>query len=509
MSKSVDIVGAGIAGLSVGCYLQMNGYRTQIFERHELPGGLCTSWKRAGYTFDNCVQWLLGSAPGVRLHDAWQELGALPGPRIVDHEEFLRVVGADGATLVLYTNVDRLERHLHELAPEDGRPIRELTNLIRRQVGFDFPLGKPRELMTPLDRLKVAVLMLPSTWSFVRYGRVSLREFASRFRSPFLREALTKLFDLPDFPLFGLTMPLAWMHKHVAGYPVGGSLEFIQGVEQRYCDLGGRIHFRAPVTEILVEPSDRGRSRAAGVRLADGSEDRADYVISAADGHSTLYGMLHGKFMDEQLRAVYDKGQVFPPIVRVSFGMACDLSTEPHDVVQILHTPLPLGGVDVETVEIRHYGYDPTMAEPRKSSVAVLLKADYDFWDALAGNPEAYASEKQRILAAVTDVVLARFPKAKGRIEVVDVATPLTFQRYTGNWRGSTEGILIRTGNLTRQISKTLPGLDDFYQVGQWVQPGGGLPSGVMTGREVAQSICARDRHTFRTTKAARARSAV
>ena len=264
MRKSVDIVGAGIAGLSVGCYLQMNGYRTQIFEQQELPGGLCTSWTRAGYTFDNCVQWLLGSAPGVRLHDAWQELGALPGPRIVDHDEFVRVVGADGATLVLYTDVDRLERHLHELAPEDGHPIRELTNLIRRQVGFDFPLGKPRELMTPLDRLKAVALMLPSTWSFVRYGRVSLREFASRFRSPFLREALTKLFDLPDFPLFGLTMPLAWMHKHVAGYPVGGSLEFIRGVEQRYCDLGGRIHFHAPVTEILVEPSDGGRSRAAG-----------------------------------------------------------------------------------------------------------------------------------------------------------------------------------------------------------------------------------------------------
>ena len=167
MSKSVDIVGAGIAGLSVGCYLQMNGYRTQIFERHELPGGLCTSWKRGGYTFDNCVQWLLGSAPGVRLHDAWQELGALPGPRIVDHEEFLRVVGADGAMLVLYTDVDRLERHLRELSPEDSRHIHELTNLIRRQVGFDLPLGKPPELRTPLDRLKVAVRMLPSTWSFV------------------------------------------------------------------------------------------------------------------------------------------------------------------------------------------------------------------------------------------------------------------------------------------------------------------------------------------------------
>ena len=476
MSKSVDIVGAGIAGLSVGCYLQMNGYRTQIFEQHELPGGLCTSWKRGGYTFDNCVQWLLGSGPGVRLHDAWQELGALPGPRIVDHEEFLRVVGADGAMLVLYTDVNRLERHLRELSPEDSRHIHELTNLIRRQVGFDLPLGKPPELRTPLDRLKVAVRMLPSAWSFARYGRVSLQQFASRFHSPFLREALTKLFDLPDFPLFGLTLPLAWMHKHAAGYPIGGSLEFIRGVEQRYCDLGGRIHFRAPVAEILVEPSDRGRSRAAGVRLATGSEHRSDYVISAADGHTTLYGMLHGKFMDEQLRAVYDKGQVFPPIVRVSFGIACDLSAEPHDVVQILPTPLSLGGVEVKTVEIRHYGYDPTMAEPLKSSVAVLLKADYDFWDALAENPEAYASEKGRIVAAVTDLVLARFPRAEGRIEVVDVATPLTFQRYTGNWRGPPKGSSSRPGTSRGRSARRCPAWTTSTRSGSGSSPAGAYP---------------------------------
>ena len=64
MSKSVDIVGAGIAGLSVGCYLQMNGYRTQIFEQHELPGGLCTSWKRGGYTFARVSQLRGGCGAG-------------------------------------------------------------------------------------------------------------------------------------------------------------------------------------------------------------------------------------------------------------------------------------------------------------------------------------------------------------------------------------------------------------------------------------------------------------
>ena len=62
--RSVIIIGAGIAGLSAGCYLQMNGYRTQIFELHDKPGGLCASWKRMGYTIDGCIHWLLAAVSG-------------------------------------------------------------------------------------------------------------------------------------------------------------------------------------------------------------------------------------------------------------------------------------------------------------------------------------------------------------------------------------------------------------------------------------------------------------
>jgi len=46
MEKSVIIIGAGIAGLSAGCYGQMNGYRTSIFEMHDKPGGVGTSWRQ-------------------------------------------------------------------------------------------------------------------------------------------------------------------------------------------------------------------------------------------------------------------------------------------------------------------------------------------------------------------------------------------------------------------------------------------------------------------------------
>lgn len=61
--KSLAIVGGGIAGLCAGCYAQMNGYRSRIYEMHDLPGGLMTAWERKGYTIDYCIQWLVGANP--------------------------------------------------------------------------------------------------------------------------------------------------------------------------------------------------------------------------------------------------------------------------------------------------------------------------------------------------------------------------------------------------------------------------------------------------------------
>ncbi len=74
MTRRVNIIGAGITGLCAGCYLQMNGYDTQIFELHYEPGGLCTSWERSGYTFDGCIHWLVGSSPADDFHRLWGEL---------------------------------------------------------------------------------------------------------------------------------------------------------------------------------------------------------------------------------------------------------------------------------------------------------------------------------------------------------------------------------------------------------------------------------------------------
>ncbi len=497
-NKSILIIGAGIAGLSAGCYGQMNGYQTQVFELHTQPGGLCTAWKRKGYTFDGCIHWLVGSKPGSGFYKIWQELGALQGKTIVNHEEFRHLEGPGGKKLIIYTNADRLEQHMKVLAPADARVIEEFCGAIRTLTRLpDAPPDDSRKLADRLKALPGLVSMLPVLGLFNKYKDVTIQDFANRFSDPFLRQALVDLLGYPDFAFTGLLMTLAWMHAENAGYPIGGSLPFAQAIEARYLALGGQVHYKARVEKILVEGN-----RAVGVRLADGTEHRADIVISAADGHATIFDMLAGKYVDDEIRGYYDTMPIFEPLVMVSLGVARDLSQTPHAVSWTLDQPLTLAGERQTLMAMKHYGYDPTLAPAGKSVVEVMFSSNHKYWKALAADPERYESEKKQIAITVMEQLDKRFPGLMGQVEVVDVATPLTFERYTGNWQGSFEGWQMTTKTLAltmtgKGLRKTLPGLENFYMIGQWVEPGGGLPTGAMSARNMIKNLCAQEKRPF------------
>jgi phytoene dehydrogenase-like protein len=494
MNESIIIIGAGIAGLSAGCYGQMNGYKTQIFELHDKPGGLCTSWKRKGYTFDGCIHWLVGSGAGTSFNRIWRELGAVQGRQMVDHDEFMRYRGPDGKDFVLYTDVDQLERHMKDLSPADAQVSAEFCNAIRRVT----VLGQIGQTPGLRGKIKTIFQMIPFMLTMARYRKTSVQDFSRRFRDPFLRRALTALWDMPDFPIIGLMMTLAWMHQHDAGYPIGGSLEFARAIERRYHDLGGEMHYKSRVAKILVEDD-----HAVGVRLTDGSEHRADIVISAADGHATIFDMLEGKYINDTIKGYYETLPIFQPIIQVSLGIARDLSNEPHMVTHALEQPITIAGEERQTLGVKHYCYDPTLAPEGKSVVEVMYPSNHAYWKELAEDRERYEAEKQQIAITVMEQLDKRLPGLTEDVEVVDVATPLTTERYTGNWQGSMEGWLITTETMKfamgKGMDKTLPGLENFYMAGQWVEPGGGLPPAAQSGRRIIERLCKQDGKKFQT----------
>jgi len=122
--KSIAVVGGGIAGLCAGIYAQMNGYRSRIYEMHDLPGGLMTGWERKGYAVDYCIQWLVGSSPEASMHRLWREVGLLRDRQVVDLDVWAEYEGADGRRVTFWRDLDRLETRLCEVAPADADLIR-------------------------------------------------------------------------------------------------------------------------------------------------------------------------------------------------------------------------------------------------------------------------------------------------------------------------------------------------------------------------------------------------
>ena len=243
-----------------------------------------------------------------------------------------------------------------------------------------------------------------------------------------------------------------------------------------------------------------GGARAVGVRLVDGREFRADYVISAADGRSTLWEMLDGKFLTDQFRELYAKGRIFDPVVQVSLGVDCDLSATPHSGRIMLKEPVTIAGKERESLSYRHLSYDSSMAPAGKSLLEVIFDSNHAYWQEIAKDQERYDAEKQQIAIKVMELLEPHFPGMTAAVEMVDVATPLTTERYTGNWQGSIEGWYVsREGVdlMTKGVAKTLPGLDNFYMAGQWVEPGGGLPGVAPSGRNIIQMICHQDKVKF------------
>jgi phytoene dehydrogenase-like protein len=269
-------------------------------------------------------------------------------------------------------------------------------------------------------------------------------------------------------------------------------LEFAKGIERKYISLGGKIHFNSKVAKVIVEDN-----RAVGIRLSDGSENKADFVISAADGHSTIFDFLDGKYIDNQTKQYYDAAKVFDPLVYVSLGVALDLSKEPMHLRFKTKKPIQIDTTIHETVGCTNYSFDPTLAPECKTVLVSMFPSNYEYWKRIVENRRQYDQEKERIAQELIAALETRFPGLTQKVEVIDVATPLTFERYTGNWRGAYEGWLPTTDNYGKTLKKTLPDLRNFYIIGQWTMPGGGIPTGIITARKVIETISKLEKKKF------------
>jgi Phytoene dehydrogenase and related proteins len=479
VKKKVNIIGAGLAGLSAGIYLQQEGVETEIFEIAGWAGGMCTAWVRNGYRFDGCIHWMVGTKPGDDFYKLYCEVGALEEDTVIYNAESIKVE-ISGEMYEVPMKIDQFRQFLHSLSEQDSAKIEELCGIIEVVMHDKMPSGAPSNLSDLIRIIKESRGFLNIAR---KYTNVTVKEYAERFQSPTLRSFLYMLMP-QDFSSVALFMMLGTRMSGNAGYPMGGAWEVIRRMESKYRSLGGKIRFNTKVDEIVVE-----NGRATGVR-AKGVLYPSDGVIAACDAYDTLKRMLGGKYAHPQLDTMLRSSPLFSSLAVISFGLNRKFGI-PYSVMYEYKKGIKTSPDTVEHgFSLRSFDFDPSAAPENGSSVMVMTEAPLDYWKNLRDSDiDGYRKQKQQLADDVADAIEERIPELKDAIAVIDVATPATYARLANLYQGSVEGFTPIPAALKTMIRKTVPGIKALCLCGQWTSAGGGICTAVSGGKEAAYSI--------------------
>jgi prolycopene isomerase len=246
----------------------------------------------------------------------------------------------------------------------------------------------------------------------------------------------------------------------------------------------GEVHLGMPVKSIRVE-----NGQAQGITLADGTDLPARWVISAADLRHTGLELIGRDHLTASLVAKLEAARPSEPVFAVFLGLRS--SPELERAFQRFHEPHVIftcaDGRVIQVVWLNND--DPSIAPKGKHSLFVGWLDNYENWESLKGDNAAYQTCK----AAVADELITRaevfLPGLRAHLEVMDAASPLTYERYTSNWRGATTGwnwnpALAPHFNFAKDLA-----LKNFYAVGHYVFNPGGVPTAMITAWYIAREI--------------------
>jgi phytoene dehydrogenase-like protein len=148
---------------------------------------------------------------------------------------------------------------------------------------------------------------------------------------------------------------------------------------------------------------------------------------------------------------------------------------------------------DGRTIQVVWLNKDDASIVPAgKHSLFVGWLDHYEDWELLKGDEAAYQTRK----TAVTEELITRaeefLPGLREHIEVMDAASPLTYERYTSNRQGATTGWNWNPALAPHfNFAKDLP-IQNFYAAGHYTFNPGGVPTAMITAWYIAREILKR-----------------
>ncbi len=488
MPKTFAIVGGGLGGLAAGIELAQAGQTVTLFEKEPHVGGYAVGFSRKGFGFDVALHVVPAGAPGQPLHRTLERLGLQDSVRLVRLGRSFDVhLGEE--RFPLPNETEAFYSFLCERFPEERQGLARFRAHLERFAPAYLGVLDGEE-----SKWKAIPRFIPKVPAFLRHGYEPVSaHFARFFRDPRLTALLFQPAVFPCVPMSETPtvnfLLMFWYLVHHGMFTVeGGGPALTRALETRLRVLGGTIETRAKVRSITV-----ARGAATGVLLEDGRHFPASAVLA-----NTSVPALTELLGRESLPAKYLSGleglRPSTSVVQLQLGLDCPVRE--LGVESQLTVVMPDADVDgqlvrqLQTLDVVGFTLtapgidDPSRSARQDRVLSAIAAAPYAPWAALS--PSDYTAAKSRVAEQLLEMIDHRFPGIRRHVVVQDVATPRTFERYTGNPHGAIMGFRCSLG-LHRQLiaAHKLP-VRNVHVAGAWTHQLGGFLSSLRAGRRAA-----------------------
>lgn len=439
----IIVIGTGIGGLAAASILAHEGLDVLVLEQTDRPGGCCSSFDVADFTFDAAAGILQG----------FGEVGYHVQRTLFDFlGQQADLVRRDSA-YAMYFGDDRIEFHqdrhaftaeLGALFPQQAGSllsfIRELEHIYQAFLDSGGP-PRPASDDPALQRGGMFIRHPMSAMRLSKYARTSARHILEKHCEDPLAASF---FDADStfttgYRLADLSAPsaaLAILDRHVGGthHAIGSSQQIPNRLEKSIVESGGHLAYRMGVEHILVEGG-----RAVGVEVAGGRRIASDAVISNTSATELFTRLVPPDAPSHATAEWADSLTRAPSVFAIYLGVpAGDLPEGFNPTTLVIDDPerSPERFISISVPSL----VDPYLAPEGFHSVTIHAVTDAASWPSSlepSYGTEEYEQKKQDEAAAVLARLAPVMPEVASSPLIWRIASPATFERMIGREKGT------------------------------------------------------------------------